>query len=290
MIRMTLAFFVFALVLCAFIILRPGRDAPRAQAPDMTPDVEVTRAVMDPLLTPPAAPETVVVAEPVAAPVVAAPAPRATPQIATIDSSMQATTAAVLAGLGVQTGAEPLPAPATDEMRDATVGILSNITAMTGAPAPEITQRPTLDAIVVQALQEGQSDDYIDALINAAAATGDLAVPEILVTSDGRVDTAVLLADIVAQATVATGGQINTAPAIDLDESAGVEVRIVQRADETVQARFYTVQAGDSLGAIAIKFFGDVNRYTTIFEANRGTLSSPDRIRTGQRLVIPNEA
>ena len=261
MIRMTLAFFVFALVLCAFIILRPGRDAPRAQAPDMTQDVEVTRAVMDPLLTPPAAPETVVVAEPVAAPVVASPAPRATPQIATIDSSMQATTAAVLAGLGVQTGAEPLPTPATDEMRDATVAILSNITAMTGAPAPEITQRPTLDAIVVQALQEGQSDDYIDALINAAAATGDLAVPEILVTSDGRVDTAVLLADIVAQ-----------------------------RADETVQARFYTVQAGDSLGAIAIKFFGDVNRYTTIFEANRGTLSSPDRIRTGQRLVIPNEA
>ncbi|PHQ84907.1 MAG: hypothetical protein COB65_04470 [Thalassobium sp.] len=161
---------------------------------------------------------------------------------------------------------------------------------MTGAPAPEITQRPTLDAIVVQALQEGQSDDYIDALINAAAATGDLAVPEILVTSDGRVDTAVLLADIVAQATVATGGQINIAPAIDLDDSAGVEVRIVQRADATVQARFYTVQAGDSLGAIAIKFFGDVNRYTTIFEANRGTLSSPDRIRTGQRLVIPNEA
>ena len=288
MIRITLALFAFAVALCAYIILRPGDDAQRAQAPEVTQDVEVTRAVADPLLAPPAAPETAAVAEPETTPV-AAPAPRAIPQIATVDSSMQATTAAVLAGLGVQTGAEPLPAPASDEMRDATAGILSSITAMTGAPAPEITQRPTLDAIVVQALQEGQSDDYIDALINAAAASGDVAVPEILVTSDGRVDTAVLLADIVAQATVATGGQIDTAPAIDLDESAGVEVRIVQRADETVQARFYTVQSGDSLGAIAVKFFGDANRYTAIFEANRGTLSSPDRIRTGQRLVIPNQ-
>jgi len=64
-------------------------------------------------------------------------------------------------------------------------------------------------------------------------------------------------------------------------------VRVVQRADETEQYRFYTVGAGDSLGAIAIKFYGDARFYAAIFDANRAILSSPDRIRTGQRLVIP---
>ena len=50
----------------------------------------------------------------------------------------------------------------------------------------------------------------------------------------------------------------------------------------------YTVKAGDSLGAISIKFFGSIEHYTKIYQANRGLLSSPDRIRIGQRLVIPN--
>ena len=62
---------------------------------------------------------------------------------------------------------------------------------------------------------------------------------------------------------------------------------MVQRATETEQYRFYTVNSGDSLGAIAIKFYGDVSKFPLIFEANRGILSSPDMIRVGQRLTIP---
>jgi len=54
-----------------------------------------------------------------------------------------------------------------------------------------------------------------------------------------------------------------------------------------VQYQFYTVGVGDSLGAIAVKFYGDVAKFNMIFEANRTILSSPDKIRVGQRLVIP---
>ena len=53
------------------------------------------------------------------------------------------------------------------------------------------------------------------------------------------------------------------------------------------QFNFYTVASGDSLGAIAQRFYGNAGLYTQIYEANSAILGSPDRIRTGQRLVIP---
>lgn len=49
----------------------------------------------------------------------------------------------------------------------------------------------------------------------------------------------------------------------------------------------YTVQAGDTLSAIAKAQLGDANKYHKIFEANRDVLSDPDRIKPGQVLKIP---
>jgi len=184
-------------------------------------------------------------------------------------------TAGVLAGLGKDTA---IPQPAEAEMRDITSGILSNITSITGRPVTP--EKSPLRELVAQALREGQSDEYIDALLNEAALSGSVTVPAALVTSEGRVDTSVLLRSIVAKATGET---------VDFDSvgGEGVEVRVVQRADKSEKFRFYTVASGDSLGSIAIKFYGDFDRYTAIYEANRQILSSPDRIRRGQRLVIP---
>jgi nucleoid-associated protein YgaU len=52
-------------------------------------------------------------------------------------------------------------------------------------------------------------------------------------------------------------------------------------------SRTYTVKPGDSLSKISREFYGDVNQYEKIFEANRDKLSDPDKIRAGQELVIP---
>jgi nucleoid-associated protein YgaU len=49
----------------------------------------------------------------------------------------------------------------------------------------------------------------------------------------------------------------------------------------------YTVQAGDTLSKIAREMYGNANEYNKIFNANRDQLSDPDRIRPGQKLVIP---
>jgi nucleoid-associated protein YgaU len=55
------------------------------------------------------------------------------------------------------------------------------------------------------------------------------------------------------------------------------------------QSQFYEVRSGDTLSAIAKRFYGDANRYSAIFEANRPMLKDPDAIYPGQTLRIPQQ-
>lgn len=50
----------------------------------------------------------------------------------------------------------------------------------------------------------------------------------------------------------------------------------------------HTVKSGESLSKIAKHYYGDANKYNTIFEANKGKLKSADIIHAGDELVIPN--
>lgn len=50
----------------------------------------------------------------------------------------------------------------------------------------------------------------------------------------------------------------------------------------------YTVVSGDSLSAIAKKFYDDANQWPAIWKANKKTIGDdPNRIRPGQVLTIP---
>ncbi len=51
--------------------------------------------------------------------------------------------------------------------------------------------------------------------------------------------------------------------------------------------RTYTVQSGDTLSKIAQRHYGEAGQWRKIFEANRGTISDPDKIQVGQQLTIP---
>lgn len=53
------------------------------------------------------------------------------------------------------------------------------------------------------------------------------------------------------------------------------------------EAQYHDVVRGDTLSAIAKKFYGDANKYPKIFEANKPMLSDPDKIYPGQKLRIP---
>jgi nucleoid-associated protein YgaU len=55
----------------------------------------------------------------------------------------------------------------------------------------------------------------------------------------------------------------------------------------TQTRRTYTVKPGDSLSKISQEFYGSANQYMRIFEANKGTLTDPNKISAGIELVIP---
>ena len=52
-------------------------------------------------------------------------------------------------------------------------------------------------------------------------------------------------------------------------------------------AQYHDVVSGDTLSAIAKKYYGDANKYMVIFEANKPMLTHPDKIYPGQKLRIP---
>jgi len=72
-------------------------------------------------------------------------------------------------------------------------------------------------------------------------------------------------------------------PADDVDNAAEPP------EDETPSSQFYTVESGDTLGAIAKRFYGNAGKYMVIFEANRPMLEDPNKIYPGQVLRIPQE-
>ena len=49
----------------------------------------------------------------------------------------------------------------------------------------------------------------------------------------------------------------------------------------------HVVVSGDTLGAIARKYYGKASMYMKIFEANKDVLKNPDVIKPGQKLRIP---
>jgi nucleoid-associated protein YgaU len=51
----------------------------------------------------------------------------------------------------------------------------------------------------------------------------------------------------------------------------------------------YTVKEGDTLSAIAKKFYGEGADYMIIYEANKDLIGDdPNKIKVGQELKIPN--
>jgi nucleoid-associated protein YgaU len=58
-------------------------------------------------------------------------------------------------------------------------------------------------------------------------------------------------------------------------------------AEPADASQFHLVARGDTLSAIAKKFYGNANAYPKIFEANKPMLGHPDKIYPGQLLRIP---
>lgn len=52
---------------------------------------------------------------------------------------------------------------------------------------------------------------------------------------------------------------------------------------------YYEIKSGDTLSAIAQKYYGKASAYPRIFEANREVIKDPDLIFPGQKIRIPKD-
>lgn len=76
----------------------------------------------------------------------------------------------------------------------------------------------------------------------------------------------------------------NTKGVARVNDQISVDAQAQQPASQ-----FYEVKAGDTLSKIAKQFYGDPDKYSAIFEANRPMLKDPDEIYPGQTLRIPQQ-
>lgn len=73
----------------------------------------------------------------------------------------------------------------------------------------------------------------------------------------------------------------------DIDAPAATSSVGTEPSRSAAAAQTYTVKPGDTLSKIAKQFYGDLNAYMQIFEANRDKLTDPNMIKVGQVLTIP---
>jgi nucleoid-associated protein YgaU len=59
--------------------------------------------------------------------------------------------------------------------------------------------------------------------------------------------------------------------------------------EEKERVEYYEIVSGDTLGAIAKRFYGDASKYTRIQEANKELIPDPNKIYPGQKIKIPQD-
>ena len=69
-----------------------------------------------------------------------------------------------------------------------------------------------------------------------------------------------------------------------------VNVDKLKAPPQTKNVQFHVIQKGETLWALAKRYYGDGNAYPRIFEANREVIKDPDLIFVGQKIRIPKDA
>ncbi|MFC1576293.1 OmpA family protein [Candidatus Omnitrophota bacterium] len=68
-----------------------------------------------------------------------------------------------------------------------------------------------------------------------------------------------------------------------------VETEETIESEVKVSTREYTVQENDTLSGIAHKELGSAHRWEYLYELNKDRIKNPDKLRPGQKLIIPVE-
>ncbi len=154
------------------------------------------------------------------------------------------------------------------------------------APSPASKSASADDAIA----QAVESSKIAKAVYHAIRSNGELADDPIDVLQSGK--------SVILRGAVDSDHEQRLAEQVARDVAgvAGVDVsglKVVAQAKEMHKDRdeqsgdaTYTIKAGDTLSAIAQKYFGDAMRYKDIAHFNN--ISNPDAIQAGQVIKIPS--
>lgn len=147
------------------------------------------------------------------------------------------------------------------------------IAADAGAPTPAAADTAVDPREVAKALRSKKAlaDDPIDVWIDAGG----------VVRLRGAVDSKSEHEEAVAAVRSATSAQV------DASQLRIVEnVKVLSSTNDSGDV-VYTVQSGDTLSAIALKYYGSAGRDSYMRIAEHNNIDNPDLIRVGQQLVIP---
>jgi outer membrane protein OmpA-like peptidoglycan-associated protein len=67
------------------------------------------------------------------------------------------------------------------------------------------------------------------------------------------------------------------------------ETKETLEGEVKVSTKEYTIQKGDTLSGIAQKMYGKAHRWKYIYELNRDTIKNPNKLKPGQKILIPIE-
>ena len=176
--------------------------------------------------------------------------------------------------------AEAIAIAHRNQLRMLTEGVVAGLYSVTTEDIDGSGSR-----IALQPRNAATTAAALEGILAAAAANGDIEVPDAINTSDGNIDPQTLLFDIVQRS-------LENGNAEEVEAARELQLRAFAASSAETQLvdgeRFYTVESGDSLAYIALQFYGSASAYGPIFDANRDQLSSPERVQIGQRLRIPN--
>ena len=175
-------------------------------------------------------------------------------------------------------------APAAPEVSVDTGGTVDASTA------PQATQgqydQAAGDEIVAKALAE--HNRIAKGVFNALQANGELKDDPIDVLQSGS--SIILRGAVDSEHELHLAAQLaRSVEGVEAVDASGLKVQggakeLTKEKDaggETV----YTVQSGDNLSSIAVKYFGDAGKYRDI--AHYNNISNPDQIQVGQKIRIP---
>lgn len=154
-------------------------------------------------------------------------------------------------------------------------GIAVNAAAQPMGEAPSPAPF-SLNNVVARSLANAGGGTYVAALVTEAKDTRTVAPT----TGTMFENTLISANHSVTLAAVQATNSDDSAYISQLSEASAPPKRVIT-------AIKHTVRRGDNLMKLSYIYYGRTSDYAVIFQANRDKIKNPDRIRIGQKLVIP---